>query len=140
MIEILLTDLNKTNFYEETLKNIERICDEYQLGQHFGTLSMTNQMLCDFLDTKSDYSIDVSFQIDNNEVSFNYTLQSGDFRALSENQEENTALFVLRSLADEVIFSTDYNELTTTFHVKTKINIQRNLKQEKVRTLSSPIR
>ena len=63
MIEIFLTDLNKSNFYEETLKTIERICDDYGIDQHFGTLSMANQMVCDFLETKPNFSIDVAFQI-----------------------------------------------------------------------------
>ena len=36
MIEILLTDLNKENFYEETLKKIESICDDYAMDDQFG--------------------------------------------------------------------------------------------------------
>lgn len=135
MIEIFLTDLNKSNFYEETLKTIERICDDYGIDQHFGTLSMANQMVCDFLDTKPSFSIDVAFQIESDEVTFNYLLQGDDFRAFSENQnQENTGLFVLGTLADDVTFSSGFDLLTTTFHVKTKFNIQRQLTKQQVRS------
>lgn len=134
MIEIFLTDLNKSNFYEETLKTIERICDDYGIDQHFGTLSMANQMVCDFLETKPNFSIDVAFQIENDEVTFNYLLQGDDFRAFSENQnQENTGLFVLGTLADEVTFSTGFDLLTTTFHVKTKFSIQRTVRYQEVK-------
>lgn len=134
MIEIFLTDLNKSNFYEETLKTIERICDDYGIDQHFGTLSMANQMVCDFLETKPNFSIDVAFQIENDEVTFNYLLQGDDFRAFSDNQnQENTGLFVLGTLADEVTFSTGFDLLTTTFHVKTKFSIQRTVRHQEVK-------
>ena len=135
MIEIFLTDLNKSNFYEETLKTIESICDDYGIDQHFGTLSMANQMVCDFLETKPSFSIDVAFQIENDEVTFNYLFQGDDFRAFSENQnQENTGLFVLGTLADEVTFSSGFDLLTTTFHVKTRINVQRQFAKQQVRS------
>ena len=134
MIEILLTDLNKENFYEETLKSIESICDDYAIEDQFGTLSMANQMVCDYLESQSSVSADVSFRLEDNEVLFEYTLQNGDFRAFSNNEnEENTGMFVLRRLADEILFSTDYDTLTTTFHVKTRISIHRNLHKVGVR-------
>ena len=127
MIEILLTDLNKENFYEETLKKIESICDDYAMDDQFGTLSMANQMVCDYLESQSSVLADVSFRLDGDEVLFEYTLQNGDFRAFSNGQnDENTGMFVLSRLADEIIFSTDYDTLTTTFHVKTKMTVHRN--------------
>jgi hypothetical protein len=127
MIEILLTDLNKENFYEETLKKIESICDDYAMDDQFGTLSMANQMVCDYLESQSSVMADVSFRLDGDEVLFEYTLQNGDFRAFSNGQnDENTGMFVLSRLADEIIFSTDYDTLTTTFHVKTKMTVHRN--------------
>ena len=130
MIEILLTNLSKENFYEETLKKIESICDDYAIGDQFGTLSMANQMVCDYLESQSSVLADVSFRLDGDEVMFEYTLQNGDFRAFSnEENNENTGMFVLSRLADEIIFSTDYDTLTTTFHVKTRISVHRNLKK-----------
>jgi hypothetical protein len=134
MIEILLTDLNKENFYEETLKKIESICDDYAMDDQFGTLSMANQMVCDYLESQSSVLADVSFRLDGDEVLFEYTLQNGDFRAFSNGQnDENTGMFVLSRLADEIIFSTDYDTLTTTFHVKTRISVHRNLQKVEVK-------
>lgn len=134
MIEILLTDLNKENFYEETLKKIESICDDYAMDYQFGTLSMANQMVCDYLESQSSVLADVSFRLEGDEVLFEYTLQNGDFRAFSNAQnDENTGMFVLSRLADEIIFSTDYDTLTTTFHVKTRIAVHRNLQKVEVK-------
>lgn len=135
MIEITLSDLNKDNFYQQTLQTIEHICDEYGIENDFGTLSMANQMVSDYLESSHPYfNVDVDFQIESHEVSMNYTLQSGDFKLLSEdNDNQNTALFVLKSLADEVSFSTDFDTLITTFHVKTKISVQRSFQRQEVR-------
>lgn len=134
MIEILLTDLNKENFYEETLKKIESICDDYAMDDQFGTLSMANQMVCDYLESQSSVLADVSFRLDGDEVLFEYTLQNGDFRAFSNAQnDENTGMFVLSRLVDEITFSTDYDTLTTTFHVKTRIAVHRNLHRVEVK-------
>ena len=135
MIEITLSDLNNSSFYEHTLQTIEQICDDYEITNDFGTLSMANQMVFDYLEKSyPHFTADVAIQIESNEVSMNYSLQSGDFKSLSENSDnQNTALFVLQSLADEVSFSTDFDTLITTFHVKTRINIQRSLQRQEVR-------
>lgn len=135
MIEILLTDLNKENFYEETLKTIESICDDYAIGEQFGTLSMANQMVCDYLESQSSVSADVAFRVESDEVSFEYSLQNGDFRTFSQTEDEaNTGMFVLNRLADEIMFSTDYDTLTTTFHVKTRIMVHRTAQKVEVKT------
>ena len=135
MIEITLSDLNKSSFYEQTLQTIEQICDDYEITNEFGTLSMANQMVFDYLEkSHPQFNVDVEFQIESNEVSMNYCLQSGSFKSLSENPDnQNTALFVLQSLADDVSFSTDFDSLITTFHVKTKIKVQRTLQHQEVR-------
>ena len=134
MIEILLADLNKENFYEETLKTIECICDDYSIGEQFGTLSMANQMVCDYLESQSSVLADVSFRVENNEVSFEYSLQNGDFRTFSQTENEaNIGMFVLNRLADEIMFSTDYDTLTTTFHVKTRIMVHRTAQKVEIK-------
>ena len=134
MIEILLADSNKENFYEETLKTIECICDDYSIGEQFGTLSMANQMVCDYLESQSSVLADVSFRVENNEVSFEYSLQNGDFRTFSQTENEaNIGLFVLNRLADEIMFSTDYDTLTTTFHVKTRIMVHRTAQKVEIK-------
>jgi len=135
MIEITLSDLNKGSFYQKTLQTLEHICDDYAIGNDFGTLSMANQMVYDYLETSfPNFEADVDFQIESNEVSINYTLHSGDFKSLSENSDnQNTALFVLQSLANEISFSTDFDTLITTFHVKTKISVQRSFQSQEIR-------
>ena len=135
MIEITLSDLNRSSFYEQTLRTIEQICDDYEITNEFGTLSMANQMVFDYLEkSHPQFNVDVEFQIESNEVSMNYCLQSGDFKSLSENPDnQNTALFVLQSLADDVSFSADFDSLITTFHVKTKIRVQRTLQHQEIR-------
>ena len=136
MIEVSLTELNRSNFYEKTLQTIEQICDDYAIEKDFGTLSMANQMVCDFLEnTQESFLVDFYCQIESDGVTFQYAMQDGGFQQLSQNADgENTALFVLQSLADEVSFSTDYNTLITTFHVKTRTDIQRQFVQQKVRS------
>lgn len=135
MIEITLSDLNKARFYQETLQTLEYICDEYGIINDFGTLSMVNQMVYDYLAASyPHFEADVDFQIESRRVSINYTLHSGDFKSLSENSDnQNTALFVLRSLTDEISFSTDFETIITTFHVKTKISVQRSLQNQEIR-------
>ena len=136
MIEVSLTELNRCNFYEKTLQTIEQICDDYAIEKDFGTLSMANQMVCDFLEnTQESFTVDFYCQIESDGVTFQYAMQNGTFQQLSQNADgENTALFVLQSLADEVSFSTGYDTLITTFHVKNKTDIQRQFVQQKVRS------
>ena len=136
MMEVSLTELNRSNFYEKTLQMIEQICDDYAIEKDFGTLSMANQMVCDYLENnQSAFMVDFYCQIESDGVTFQYAMQNGTFEPLSQNANgDNTALFVLQSLADEVSFSTGYDTLITTFHVKTKTDIQRQFVQQKVRS------
>lgn len=136
MIEVSLTELNRSNFYERTLQMIEQICDDYSIEKEFGTLSMANQMVCDYLEnSQGPFTVDFHCQIESDSVTFQYAIRKGAFESLSQNESgDNTALFVLQSLADEVSFSTGYDTLITTFHVKTKTDIQRRFVQQQVRT------
>lgn len=135
MIEISLTALNRINFYEKTLQTIEQICDEHGIDNDFGTISMANQMICDYLDSlQNEFTVDVDFRMESHELTVQYSLDNGQFNRFASNEDgQNTALFVLQSLADEISFSTDYDSLITTFHVKTKMSIQRQLQHQEVR-------
>lgn len=135
MIEISLSELNRSNFYEMTLQTIEQICDDFSIEKDFGSISMANQMVCDYLDgMHSDFIADVDFRIDSDELTVQYSLQNGNFNAFASNDDgQNTALFVLQSLADEISFSTDFDTLISTFHVKTKMSIQRQMQHQEVR-------
>jgi len=135
MIEISLSELNRSNFYEKTLQTIEQICDDFAIEKDFGSISMANQMICDyFYGMQSDFYADVDFRIDSDELTVQYSLQNGNFNSFASNKDgQNTALFVLQSLADEISFSTDFDTLISTFHVKTKMNIQRQMQHQEVR-------
>lgn len=135
MIEISLIDLNRSNFYEETLQTIEQICDDYAIDKDFGTISMANQMVCDYLcGLQHDFIAEVDIQIESDELTIQYSLQNGNFNQLASNNDgQNTVMFVLDSLADEVSFSADFDTLISTFHVKTKMHIQRQMQHQNVR-------
>lgn len=135
MIEISLTELNRSNFYEKTLQTIEQICSDYAMENDFGTISMANQMICDYLDSLScEFTAEVDFRLESNELTVQYSLDNEKFTHFASNDDgQNTALFVLQSLADEVSFSSDNDSLITTFHVKTKMNIQRQKQNQEVR-------
>ena len=82
----------------------------------------------------SDFIADVDFRIDSDELTVQYSLQNGNFNAFASNDDgQNTALFVLQSLADEISFSTDFDTLISTFHVKTKMSIPRQMQHQEVR-------
>lgn len=135
MIEVSLTELNRSDFYQKTLQMIEQICEDYAIEKEFGTLSMANQMVCDYLETNfPQFTADVDCQVDSEGVTMQYSLQGADFTSLSSNADgENTACYVLQTLADEISFSTEYDTLVTTFHVKTKMHIQRSMQRQDVR-------
>ena len=79
MIEISLSELNRSNFYEKTLQTIEQICDDFSIEKDFGSISMANQMICDYLDgMHSDFIADVDFRIDSDELTVQYSLQNGN--------------------------------------------------------------
>ncbi len=135
MIEISLSELNRSNFYEKTLQTIEQICEDFAIEKDFGSISMSNQMICDYLDSmQSDFNADVYFQIESDGITVQYSLQNGNFNSFASNEDgQNTALFVLQSLADEISFSPDFVTLISTFHVKTKMSIQRHVQNQGVR-------
>ncbi len=122
MIEIKLEHLGNNTMYEKSLQVLEKICDDFNIVNQFGTLSMFNQMVCDYLkDSVSNFSVDIEYQISDDEVSMNYYLTGGSFEKLSsDNTGENTVLFVMQRLSDELQFSSDNMQLTSSFHVKTK--------------------
>ena len=96
---------------------------------------MANQMVCDYLESMPHFAVDVAFQIENDEVTFHYCLQNGDFSYFTENaNQENTGYFILSNLADEISLTSGLDTLTITFHVKTRITIQRQFVNQQVRS------
>lgn len=121
MIEIVLNNLNSDNCYESTLQTIEKVCDEYGLNNHFGTISMFNQMVCDYLLlSENTFDLNVEFSIFDSELDISYKLETFDFSQLvSKKDSENTMLFVMEKLSDSMEISSDNKQLISTFHVKT---------------------
>ena len=71
MIYINRPDLDKQSLYTTVLQTIEDISDEYALQKDFGTLSMANQEVVEFLmQTYDQFCVDFSCFIDNDEVGF----------------------------------------------------------------------
>lgn len=121
MIEIVLNNLNSDNCYESTLQTIEKVCDEYGLNNHFSTISMFNQMVCDYLLlSENTFDLNVEFSIFDSELDISYKLEKFDFSQLvSKKDSENTMLFVMEKLSDSMEISSDNKQLISTFHVKT---------------------
>jgi len=123
MIELTLSALNDQTLYVSSLNQIEQICDEYSLQNHFGTISMANQELVDFLRTSvKNYYVDLNFCIDNDGISIVYNSQSSIFTEFNNYIQQRE---IMSSLADEIEINPDNKSVTLTFHVKPLINIGR---------------
>jgi len=120
MINIPLSDLSKENFYARSLQVIEDLCEEYQLNNQFGIISMANQVVVDFLQSlESEPIIDVNFHIDNEDLTVLYQASDSIFSQLSQYDCENGN--VMQELSDKIDYNSDYKSFMVTFHVKPKI-------------------
>ena len=137
MIETTLNNLNKENCYEKSLQVIENICEDYHLDEYFGNISMFNQMICDYLIiSDKTFDLDITFSFFDDDLIIKYNISTYDFSLLNNISEENTIYFVMERLSDEIIFSSDNNELISTFHVKTKTNINSS---KRIKTLQGEV-
>lgn len=130
MIEIELTGLNNQSMYASSLNQIEYICEEYCLENQFGTISMANQEVIEFLDGKfGNYELDMSFIIDNDGLTIAYQSHRELFRDLKAYDQQRQ---ILTCLADNIDLNTDNKSVILSFHVKPKMAINR-----KVRSMAS---
>lgn len=135
MIELELLELNKQTMYASSLNQIENICEEYCLENHFGTISMANQEVIDYLDGKFDhYELDVTFHIDNDGLSVSYNSRTQIFSGLKAYEQQRQ---ILSCLADELDLSTDNKSLILSFHVKPKLSILRNVRSMSASTINA---
>lgn len=135
MFEISIKNLNKSNFYEKTLQIIEDLCSEYKIGTKFGILSMFNQVICDYLiAVESDFNCDFTINIIDDEVNFEYSVSNADFTAISVDTDKiGSPHYILSHLSDEISFLSDNKILTSTFHVKSRVNtIRRNIRENSI--------
>lgn len=130
MIELELSGLNKETMYASSLNQIENICEEYDLDNHFGTISMANQEIIDYLDIKFEgYELNMIFNIDNVGLNISYNAKSEIFSDLNSYIQQRQ---ILSCLADKLDLNTDNKSVILSFHVKPKLTIKR-----KVHSLSS---
>ena len=122
MIYINRPDLDKQSLYTTVLQTIEDISDEYALQKDFGTLSMANQEVVEFLmQTYDQFGVDFSCFIDNDEVGFCFESSEPLFKKLEEGQNG----VLLSILSDDLEYQTDYKQISFSIHVKPKHIIQR---------------
>lgn len=128
MIYINRPDLDKQNLYSTVLQTIEDISDEYALQKDFGTMSMANQEVVDFLtETYDQFSVEFSCFIDNDEVGFCFESYEPLFKKLEEGQKG----ILLSILSDDLEYQSDYKQISFSVHVKPKQTIKREtIRQE----------
>lgn len=117
MINVQLPDLNKDNLYNKVLDLLEKLCDQYSLLLDFGTLSMANQLIIDYLNAQErDFSVDFNCFIENDKFSFSY---SSDVPIFKQWKEFDTRS-VLSVLAENIEYQSDYKQISFLVHVKPK--------------------
>ena len=125
MIYLNFPNLDKDTLYKRVLQTIEDICAEYALDNHFGTLSVANQEVVDFLIEKlEDFNVEFSTFIDNDEIGFCYESYQPIFKKLQEG--EHGEMLVI--LTDNLEYQSDYKQLSFSFHVKPKRVVKRDTK------------
>ena len=117
MINVQLSDLNKDNLYNKVLDLLEKLCDQYSLLLDFGTLSMANQLIIDYLSAQeSDFSVDFNCFIENDKFSFSYSSGVPIFKQWKEFDTRS----VLSVLAENIEYQSDYKQISFLVHVKPK--------------------
>lgn len=123
MISYTLSDIDNSNIYQKTLQIIEDICDAHGLNNDFGTISMANQVIVEYLsEYKSCYSLQISFQVDNDSLDIQYNASQEIFSQIESNQDKYS---LLMDLTDKIEKNADNKSIDLSFHVKPKFNIQR---------------
>lgn len=135
MIELELTGLNKQTMYASSLNQIENICEEYSLENHFGTISMANQEIIDYLDGKyGSYELDMVFNIENDGLSISYNAKSDIFSSLKIYEQQRQ---ILSCLSDKFDLNTDNKSVILSFHVKPKLKINRKVRSMSAATVNA---
>ena len=127
---------NRNNAQLETLKIIENICEEFQLQDHFGTISMALHNFIDFIikTATEEFEVTVNFLINPEKLSV--AIQSN--QSLTELKEslqfadENNQQDIYSSflLTDIIEFREGDMELYFEFHVKPYIKSLRIIAKE----------
>ena len=87
MINITLSDLDRTSIYPQTLQTIEDFCEEYHIDNDFGIISTANQEVIDFLSNYFvDFCVEFAIDADNHEITISYLSHNPVFQEKKEDQ------------------------------------------------------
>lgn len=133
MINISLNDLNRSNAYVKTLQIIEDTCEQYDMNNHFGIISMANQEIIDYLSSfYNDFSVDFRLDMDNQEMSITYSAMESIFEHLSIYDSDRK---LIQTLTDNLELSSDNKQVSLIFHVKPKYTIKRKISVKTTQTV-----
>jgi len=132
--ELNLSDVSNAQL--ETLRMVENICEEFQLQDHFGTISMALHNFIEFL-TKTatdEFEVTVDFLIDPEKLSVvvknnqSLTKLKEEIQTADENNQQD--IYSSALLTDIIEFREDDTELYFEFHVKPYIKSLRIITKE----------
>ena len=118
-----LEELKLKDSYQPTLQMIENISDEFQLSNHFGTISTAITELLDLLQqltTSENPSVFISFIVENTAFYAHIELKGAhlSFPLLFQEATSFKAIQTLKLLTDEISFTNDGKGMSIGFHVK----------------------
>jgi len=133
--EVTISDATTAQF--ETLRMLENIIEEFQLQDHFGTISMALHNILENIINSSpdDFGITINFLIEPEKITVviggNKSLikLKQDIQLSKENNLQETFFSML--LVDALEFKEDDTELYIEFHVKPYIKSLRTITKEK---------
>lgn len=133
--ELTISDPTTAQF--ETLRMVENISEEFQLQDHFGTISMAIENILEYIidSSQEDFRITINFLVEPEKIAViigaNKSLikLKQDIQFSEENNLQDPLFSML--LVDELEFKEDDKELYMEFHVKPYIKSLRTITKEK---------
>ncbi len=133
--ELTISDPTTAQF--ETLRMVENISEEFQLQDHFGTISMAIENILEHIidSSQEDFRITINFLVEPEKIAVviggNKSLikLKQDIQFSKENNLQDSLFSML--LVDELEFKEDDTELYMEFHVKPYIKSLRTITKEK---------
>ncbi|MBQ6070694.1 MAG: hypothetical protein IJT61_00455 [Bacteroidales bacterium] len=133
MINITLSDLDRTSIYPQTLQTIEDFCEEYHIDNDFGIISTANQEVIDFLSNYFvDFCVEFAIDADNQELTISYLSHEPMFQEINLYDRDRK---IIQKLTDNYEVSSDFKSVRLNFHVKPKFEVERNIRQKVVKTV-----
>ena len=137
MYNFELTVSDPTTAQFETLRMVENISEEFQLQDHFGTISMAIENILEHIidSSQEDFRITINFLVEPEKIAVviggNKSLikLKQDIQFSKENNLQDSLFSML--LVDELEFKEDDTELYMEFHVKPYIKSLRTITKEK---------